>query len=190
MRLFAGLPLSPAAADRLASLRLRLSQPNDGLRWSAPEQWHITLQFYGDIDLDRAACLQEALSTVREAAPAVSLETLGSFPAKGILHVLVSPTPSLVALQHAVIQAGQRCGVRPENRVFRPHITLARSKGRTGNTCLRKLSSPSLPPFGGEIRWHATEILLYQSTLRPQGSEYTVLSRFGLTTGSHGEATP
>jgi RNA 2',3'-cyclic 3'-phosphodiesterase len=48
MRLFVGIPLAPAVVEELSAIALRLQAKDDGLRWSAPESWHITLQFLGN----------------------------------------------------------------------------------------------------------------------------------------------
>ena len=180
MRLFAALPLAPVAMERLASLRLRLSVPDDGLRWSSPEQWHITLQFYGEVFLPTAACLRDRLADAALPVAQVHLDSLGLFPSKGILYVSVAVSTSLQELHAKVLRAGETCGVRPEPRPFRPHITLARSKGRAGEGTLRRFGSPDALRFGTSLQWTAQECLLLQSTLRPQGAEYAVQERIGL----------
>jgi 2'-5' RNA ligase len=180
MRLFAGIPLAAMASDRLASLRLRLSAPGDGLRWSAPEQWHITLQFYGEVSEERATLLSHTLGEIVASPPEIVLDSLGSFPTKGILHSVVELTPTLRDLQEKVVEASRQCGILPESRPFRPHITMARSKGKSGNASLRRLGTPALPSLGPELRWSAPEFLLYESVLRPQGAQYSVYSRFPL----------
>ncbi len=180
MRLFAALPLPDAAVERLTSLRLRLSAPKDGLRWSEPEQWHITLQFYGDVDPDTAACLQSRLVRIACPPPDVVLGELGQFAAKGILFATIQPSASLAKLHAYVLEQGGHCGVVPESRPFRPHITLARSKGKSGHGTLQRISTPALPAFGSEIRWAARECLLLESTLGPLGAQYSVRARMAI----------
>ncbi len=180
MRLFAAVPLPVAAVERLTRLRLRLSAPKDGLRWSEPEQWHITLQFYGEVDEKMATCLASQFGQLTAGMPEMVLERLDLFVSKGILLATVSPTPSLVALQAQVLEASQLCGIVPESRPFRPHITLARSRGKTGHGTLRDLSTPALPGFGPEIRWTARECLLMESELTQQGAQYVVRARVAL----------
>ena len=190
MRLFAALPLPPPAVARLTSLRLRLATANDGLRWSAPEQWHITLQFFGDVDVEHATCLRAALAQAahQEAAhghvllpaPELTLDSLGLFPGKGILYAAVGASSTLTQAHAVVAQASTTCGIVPEVKPFRPHITLARSKGRAGDKTLRALSTPELPSFGSPIRWVAEECVLLESTLRAGGAEYSVFARFPL----------
>ena len=187
MRLFAALPLPSEAMERLTRVRLRLSEPKDGLRWSPPEQWHITLQFYGECDEQRAACLIQGLAEMSfEASPVVVLEKLCQFSAKGILYVSVARTEELRSLQEQVAKMSAYCGFLPEPRPFRPHVTLARSKGPAGFKTLKRLSTPDLPSFGPAVQWQAREIHLLRSTLRPQGAEYTLIACRDLAqTGSH-----
>ena len=180
MRLFAALPLPPDAVERLTRLRLRLAAPTDGLRWSSPEQWHITLQFYGDTEPEQAHCLHKALEAAALVAPEITLDSLGLFAAKGILFAAIAASPTLDALHRNIIASGAPCGFVPEARPFRPHITLARSKGRAGDRTLRALAQPALPAFGPPIRWLAPECLLLESRLRPEGASYTVKARIPL----------
>ena len=172
MRLFAALPLSSPAMERLTGVRLRLSKPGDGLRWSSPEQWHITLQFFGDLPAESVACLEREFSQATLHASEVVLEGLGLFTAKGILYVSVLPSPSLQLLHEQVGRLGEAGGVPLHARPFRPHITLARSKGQVGQSTLQGLSSPYLPPFGSSVGWTAERCLLLESRLWPHGAEY------------------
>ena len=184
MRLFAALPLPAAAVERLTSLRLRLSGPGDGLRWSTPEQWHVTLQFYGEVGAVAERCLKQALEQLTASAPAIALEALGLFPAKGILYVEVVLSASLEQLHMELQQAATRCGLAVEKRIFRPHITLARSKGKIGYRTLQHLASPQVPSLGRPVQWLATDCLLLESTLRPGGAEYRVVHQVELAAPS------
>ena len=177
MRLFAGFALSPTAIDRLAKLRLRLAAPTDGLRWSEPEQWHITLRFFGDVDAGKMQCLRAAVEGLATQPVDLEMTALGWFAAKGILYAATAASPTLTALQALVVASTGDCGVLPESRPFQPHITLARSKNRTGMATLRRLCQPELPAFGSAVRWIVDEVLLYESVLDKGGARYEVLTR-------------
>lgn len=190
MRLFSALPLAPACVDQLTRLRLRWSAPGDGLRWSEPEQWHITLRFFGDVDDGQARCLEESLRGLTAPAPELVLGGLDLFAAKGILFAFMLPSPALLNLHTEVTAFAAACGAASESRPFQPHVTLARSKGRSGYGSLQRLTRSGLPALGPEIRWIAEECLLLESYLRPHGAEYTVRSRVILgrkpvTSGEH-----
>lgn len=125
MRLFVAVRPPDDVIDTLARLR---RPERDGLRWTSPAQWHVTLRFLGEIDdpapvveaLDRAV-LPPA---VAELGPAV--ESLG----RGVVMVPVGGVDDLAA---AVVEATGAFGTPPDPRPFRGHVTLARCRrGRVG----------------------------------------------------------
>jgi 2'-5' RNA ligase len=177
MRLFAGLPLSIQATDQIAKFRLRLASPGDGLRWSNPDQWHITLRFFGEVGPTRVAAIKEGLLHLHAGPAPIALTGIGLFAAKGILHAEVELSPELAALQAEVEERTRASGELPDTHPFRPHVTLARSKGKTGLQTLRRLGRPELPSLGAPICWTAEEVLLFESTLGPGGAKYTVQAR-------------
>jgi RNA 2',3'-cyclic 3'-phosphodiesterase len=64
MRLFIGIPLGAALIEELWGISTSLRSDGDGLRWSSPESWHITLQFLGDTNSERYRCILARLSEV------------------------------------------------------------------------------------------------------------------------------
>ena len=97
MRLFIGIPLSPAVVTELASIRARLQSKAGALRWTGPESWHITLQFLGNTGAEKPDCLVDRLGEVRFSPVAVSLEDLGTFERSGVFIAGVAVTPELVS---------------------------------------------------------------------------------------------
>jgi RNA 2',3'-cyclic 3'-phosphodiesterase len=178
MRLFIGIPLATAVAAELATLRQRLERPGDNLRWSAPESWHITLQFLGATSAAQYECVLAGLGRIHAGPVPVHLEAAGFFHRAGVFHVGVRATPELVALHGAVLSATASCGFEPEDRPYSPHITLARNRGREDG--IRALK-PRLGPAAELPSFTASEFLLYESHLSPQGSRYEIRARFPLT---------
>jgi len=179
MRLFIGIPLSPAVVAELASITARLQSKAGSLRWTGPESWHITLQFLGNTSQEKLGCLVARLGDVRFAPIAVRLENLGMFERSGVFFAGVAVTPELVSLAQRVNAATSICGFVPEGRPFRPHITLARAKGQGRARSLRALEAGihGQPAF---TRFFAKEFLLYESHLSSSGSRYEVRARFPL----------
>jgi 2'-5' RNA ligase len=176
MRLFVGIPLAAAVIDELGAASARLRSNADGLRWTAPESWHVTLQFLGNTRPEQYECVAARLHALHAPSVPVCLEELGCFERAGILIANVRLTPELILLQECVIAATQPCGFVPETRPFQPHITLARSKGRHNLDQLKaKIRRPS-----NFTRFVAREFLLYESFLSPSGSRYEVRERFPL----------
>ena len=184
LRLFAGFPLPPRAEDRLSALRLRLAAPGDGLRWSTPDQWHITLRFFGEVEPTQLARLVEALHRFTGEQPTLRMENLGLFPAKGILYAALEPTDELTAFHtafsgHMRLMCPMEAGAEVSTSTslpFHPHITLARSKGRTGQKTLKALATPTLPALGPELRWKADKIHLFESLSGSGGAGYNIVA--------------
>jgi RNA 2',3'-cyclic 3'-phosphodiesterase len=193
MRLFIGIPLADRAVAELSALVSRLRPIAGNLRWSAPESWHLTLQFLGPSSPEQLECLKKSLAELHSSLVRVELGELGSFERAGILFVDVAVTPELTALQQRVITATARCGFIAEARPFHPHITLARKSGnnRPGERGDKNLGHErrdmrGLIAAAGVCRFSsaaAHELLLYESHLGSAGSRYEVLARFPL--GGH-----
>ncbi len=179
MRLFVGLAVDEAVKETLERLTLRLRAKDDGLRWSTPDQWHVTLVFLGEVDDEARARLLRELAEVQRPALMLRMEQLGVFERAGILHAEVEVSPELLQLYEAVAAAVRRVGLEVEDRPYRAHITLARSRNRDGRKTMERLRR-SAEQQRLSARWKATEFLLYESQLSPSGSRYVVRERFGL----------
>ena len=179
MRLFVGIPLAPKTIEELSAVSRKLRSREDGLRWSTPESWHITLQFLGNTTQDQYGCIVAGLRCLHSPSLSIRLQDPGFFDRAGVFFVGVEPTPPLVSLQQRVRAATEPCGFVPENRPYHPHITLARSKGKTPRQSLRALQSKlqNQPRFRAFV---AKEFLLYESRPGPEGSRYEICERFAL----------
>jgi 2'-5' RNA ligase len=180
MRLFVGIPLAAAVIDELRASSARLHSAGDGLRWTAPQSWHITLQFLGNTGREQYECVVGRLRGVRSPSVPVCLEGLSCFERAGILIARVRLTPELLLLQERVTAATQPCGFIPEARAYQPHITLARSKGHGHDLSELKAKISRQTNF---TRFAAQEFLVYESFLGSGGSRYEVRERFSLDRG-------
>jgi len=184
MRLFVGIPLADVAARELGNVIARLrsgvsAEHGGGLRWTAPESWHVTLQFLGNATAEQLECLKAHLSQVRSEPVPVELGELGCFERAGVFFADVTVTPELAALEKSVVAATSRCGFVAETRPYHPHITLARVKGQGRGAELRVLRAKvcNQPAFA---RFTASELVLYESHLGPGGARYEARMRVAL----------
>lgn len=120
-RLFLAVWPPAAVVDRLRTLP-RPEQP--GVRWVAPERWHVTLRFLGAADpADVDACLAGRELPPAEASLGPAVSRLGR-------SVVVVPVGGLDRLADAVCTATATIGRPPDPRPFAGHLTLARLKHR------------------------------------------------------------
>ena len=180
MRLFIGIPMAAAVIDELRAASARLRSAGDGLRWTAPESWHVTLQFLGNTSPEQYACVVASLRTLHSPPVPVCLENLDCFERAGVLIARVRLAPELLLLQERVTTATLPCGFVPETRPFQPHITLARSKGRQHHLVNLKAKLRRPANF---TSFTAQEFLLFESYLSPAGSRYEIRERFPLAGG-------
>ena len=167
MRLFVAAWL-PADAVSLVRDLPRPEVP--GLRWTTEDQWHVTLRFLGDVDLDEATA---AFSSIVAPVPSVSMGPSTERFGRRILHV---PTSGLDEVAAATVAATASVGEPPDPRPFHGHVTLARS--RRGDTDLRPLTGTPIT-----ATWVADEITLVRSRLGAgvdRGARYEVVSSLPL----------
>jgi 2'-5' RNA ligase len=163
LRLFVAVWPPDDVVERLAGL----DRPAlDGVRWTTPDQWHVTLRFLGKVDDADADSLVEALGAALAGLPRIEA-TLG--PAVELLNprILSVPVTGLDDVAAAAVAATASIGRPPERRPFRGHVTLAR---------LRDVSRPVARSLGGapvEGRWPVTSVAVVESQLSPAGARYT-----------------
>ena len=123
-RLFTGLALPEPLAAQLAAMRGGLF----GARWIDVENYHLTLRFIGDIDVDVAHDVHEAMERIRRPRFEVTLTGLDVFGGDKPRAIIatVKPGSALVELQAEQERLLRRRGLAAETRRFTPHVTLAR----------------------------------------------------------------
>lgn len=150
MRLFLGIELPPAWRRALARGADALQRAGVQGRFTLPENYHLTLVFLGETQRqeDAEAALRQTGGSpfpLRSAPP-------GCFPRKGgdIWWLGVEPTPGLLAAQRRLEAALRASGFSPEERPYRPHITLARKVRSPAG--LEPLNTPGLfPPLEFQV---------------------------------------
>jgi len=166
-----------AAVHDLDEMLSALRAAGGDLRWTPPEQWHLTLAFLGDVDERRSAEVTPRLA--RAAARAfelsVSLTGVGTFPrradrARVLWAGVAGDRTGLGSLATTARAAARRSGIPVEDRRFNPHLTLARA--RAAGADVTSLVT-ALSAYAGPV-WRATELELVRSLLGPVVRHETV----------------
>lgn len=147
----------------------RLERPSgEGLRWTDPSTWHVTLRFLGQVDASEAA--ERALAAAAVAgrpATAVARPTLERLGASAI----VLRVDGLDVVADAVADAfGERPGQRRRRR-FDGHLTVGRL--RTDG----RWPVPGVGSLDADLRWEVDEIVLVRSHLGRDRVRHEVLAR-------------
>lgn len=166
MRMFMALPLPEAVKDHLSEFLEPRQEAGPDLRWSLPEQWHLTLAFLPEVAdrhtdellerLERAASRRKPLD--------LRLAGAGAFPHPASAKVLWAGVEhdgeELMRLAGGVRAAGSKSGIEVGGGRFHAHLTLARlSLPADVTRWLRVLDEYSGPA------WQAREVQLIASYL-------------------------
>lgn len=187
-RLFAAIFPSLGVVESLSAAIARFSKqiPAKAIRWTAPNQIHLTLNFLGAIEVSRMVEFEAALQSVSAQVPAHNLRVagLGCFPSEKRARIvwagLSGDLEPLQKLKQALDGALAKLGYVPETRPFHPHLTLGRVaelRSRESLTLHREIRSSEWSDFG---QWAARQVDLVQSFLSPKGASYAVLKSFPL----------
>jgi 2'-5' RNA ligase len=132
-----------------------------GVRWTRPDQWHVTLRFLGTAPQGATAAALAALES-----PPVRAEVGPSVRRLGGTVAMV-PVAGLDQLAAAVRAATGSIGEKTDPRGFLGHITVARSRARIPDAGL-----------GTDIAvgFDVSQVHLLKSCLSHDGARYEVVS--------------
>lgn len=191
VRIFVAVGISAEAREQLidAVKRIRQEIPQ-GVQWANPDGMHLTLKFLGNIPSASVGPLLDCLGPVAEGHShfPLRLAGLGMFPGRRKPRVLWAGVDgdldALSGLQQASEEAINALGYPPEQRPFRPHITLGRPRRSVSDAQLSRIGSVvsvTTPP--AQAGWQVGAVDVMQSELHPSGARYTVLGSAPLGRG-------
>ena len=188
LRLFVALavPLDVKKEIERAQGQLRRAAPPGIIRWARPEQFHLTLNFLGDVPAVQVAALEQSVSGVCSGCPALQLfgRGIGFFPNAKNPRVIWSGAGDkdgqLAELHRKLDAAVQPFAPAGKPERFTGHITVGRFKpGRHAaiDKLLERAASLSSRHFGD---WPAGTVETVRSELASMGAIHTPLVSFPL----------
>lgn len=162
--------VTAALAGRLGDAEMKVA----GLRWTARENWHVTLCFLAAVPATRVeAAVAELADVARDARPFVlRLSGAGAFPRPrragvvwaGVDGVSTDDAKALARLAKHVRIGLRRAHLRPDRTPFRPHLTLARVRPAADVTqVVEHLAGEPEPDNGPD--WAVSQLQLVESRL-------------------------
>jgi 2'-5' RNA ligase len=143
----------------------------DSGRLIAPSNLHVTLVFLGACDAARRECVERAVASTSADSFALNFVRAEWRRKGGIVWLATPEVPAALAkLAVSLNQQLQSCGHVPEQRTYRPHVTLARNVRRFAR-------DEAITP----VRWPVREFCLVSSTLTPSGSAYSIVKSWSLS---------
>ncbi len=182
MRLFTAIDFSPEITELLSQ---KMSNFGKTVRWTPPEQLHLTLQFLGEVPESLHVNVREGLRNVKADAFELSFLGDGVFPLQGPPHVFwkgiddaTIGRAQLLTLKNAMDEALQKNRIYVDQRRYIPHVTLAHFTPQFQMKMLQFLREAYESVNGATFA--VTQFHLYQSELTPKGPIHTRIESYNL----------
>jgi 2'-5' RNA ligase len=178
LRLFVAVELPPDIKEAIAELTEPL-RTLSGFRWTPVENLHLTLAFLGWVEREDVA---EVTARLADAAADLvpfdgRLGGAGGFPERGkarVLWVGFADDGGELAALAARVRSSLGELFPPDDRPFRPHVTVARARGRPQRVDATTLAAADPSAFGVDA------ITLFRSRLGGEHARYEALERWPL----------
>ena len=184
IRSFLAIELPEVIRKKIEEVQKDLKLSHADVRWVNPENIHLTLKFFGNIDESRIDPIVKSLEgPIQTTSPfSLSIRGMGSFPhfkkPRVLWMGLEKGKEVLTALQKGVDGELKKIGFEPEERDFQPHLTLGRAKSDQGRgELIGRMEKYQEEEFGN---FRVERLVLFKSELRPSGPIYTVLRELKL----------
>lgn len=131
---------------------------------------HITLAFVGAVGARAEQCLIMQAARIGAEAFQLTLTHTGHFPRSRILWLGTDSCPApLTELAQQLNHALEICGLKPDLKPYRPHVTLLRD----ATPASARIEVP-------QINWRVERFHLMESRTRPEGAQYDLVQSFDL----------
>lgn len=166
--------------QKVGALIHEFQQKSPEIQWIPPEKLHVTLSFFGNVDeavlgQEMVPALQKALSS----EPPLDLNCvgLGVFPnwkyPKIIWAGITGDTDRLLLLHDHLNHVLSPFDIKPDRRLFRPHLTIGRAEKIRKDAHIVRLVE-QLGPIGFG-HFAVKNLTLFRSELTKDGPIYTPL---------------
>ena len=184
IRSFLAIELPEPILRKIGEVQGDLKSTHAEVGWRNPEKIHLTLKFFGDIEESRIDPIFKSIEEpVRNTLPfSLKVRGVGAFPnlknPRVIWIGLVDEREALTSLQKQIEAHLEKIGFQPEDRPFRPHLTLGRMKSSRGKVELvGRMERYREEEFGD---FQVERVVLFKSDLRPSGPIHTPLREMKL----------
>ncbi|HTY86010.1 MAG TPA: RNA 2',3'-cyclic phosphodiesterase [Candidatus Acidoferrum sp.] len=183
-RLFIAIALPPVVQEEIILVQRELQPlvPREVVRWTRPDQFHLTLRFLGNFPVHEVEGLKRAVGDICRNASPLGLQArgVGFFPhARSPRVVWVGVDDSerrLLGLQKQIETAVSPLSSEPGEKNFAGHVTLGRLKNPRPSDVrdlVVRVQALESRAFGN---WMASEVEIIRSELCPAGARYTSLA--------------
>lgn len=182
IRTFIAVDIGDAIRSRVVALQQKLERTPGGVKWTEPDNLHLTLLFLGEVDkMEVLSICRLVEKESRKLAPfTMEIASLGAFPTPRrpkILWAGVTEGAEAIKDLHDFIEAPlvERGGYRREDRGYTPHLTLGRIGSEERDEAWSSIIAAHADWSAGSVT--IDEVLVMSSELRRSGPVYDVMGR-------------
>ena len=184
IRAFLAIRLPDDVTAALGHLTDQMAQARvGGLKPVRPENMHLTLKFFGNINARQVESIVDTVTHTAESIRPFTLRlgNVGAYPNNRSPRVLwVGLDGDVAPLQdtHRRIESALgQIAIKPDSREFRPHLTIARIRDRTPHNERRRAAEALFSAeFRSGLSVPVNRLRLMRSILQPEGPQYTSLA--------------
>lgn len=182
-RIFIALKVEPGETFLNLILSLKSGLNGGSIKWTNPDNIHITLAFLGDTEEEMIKIISSMLRNKCVGSGRFELIIKGSGVFKNmrdphIIWVGIEHSEKLIHLNGLIINGLKESDIRIEERPFNPHLTIGRIKHFNDKEALKALLEKYQ---NSEIqKVPVNEVILYESILHQSGAEYKPIVKFNL----------
>ncbi|MFA5779507.1 MAG: RNA 2',3'-cyclic phosphodiesterase [Elusimicrobiota bacterium] len=200
MRLFIAVNIKAETKNKIARIQSVLKKNCDDVKWTSPENLHLTLKFLGEVDASRKdliskklrqAPLDKILYLMGQAIIGIKkfeidFEKIGVYPFETAPRVLwLGVGEGKIELENlaqkieSLLPEIADLGFEKEKKPFSAHLTLGRFKSPASAADKKLFDIVKKPPIE-KISDVVESVYLMKSTLTPRGPVYEVVEKFQL----------
>ena len=165
----------------ISSLRSLLM--NERINWVDPANIHLTLAFLGDMEDERIKAVDIAVREKCRRFGSFSFRIAGTglfrnFRDPRVIWAGIEECEQIISLNRQILKGLNDAGIEIKEQPFRPHITLGRIKYLKDIKLLESALDPYRYIDFQEV--FISEVILFESILKPSGPLYRSLGKFSL----------
>ena len=126
MRLFVAINFNNETRSRLLALRDELHGKSQRGKFTEPENLHLTLVFIGEVSPNKVDKIKAIMDIVTFDPFTVTIKRLGTFSRGTLWWAGLHEDKPILVFQREIEHKLTLCGLEPDGRKYRPHITLGR----------------------------------------------------------------
>jgi 2'-5' RNA ligase len=183
-RIFIAVRIEPQEKLLRMITSFRQVLKNDAVKWTETSNIHITLVFLGDTEEKRVNEIDDLLKKICSGFGDFELVLSGAGVFRNIrdprvIWTGIADSVRMSELNNIISAKLIDTGSKLETRPFSPHLTLGRVKRLNNISDLTELVEKYRDKEIQRVK--VTEVILYESILRPEGPVYKPLGRYSLS---------